>query len=606
MSKGASARPPGQVRQSQVITTFGPGAFLDLPDYSVLVGGLEGWSDGGDEIHEPRLVEKLKRLFDPPPAALKLLTPPPLADDLPGAKKTGINAWQFPEWFVTQNVITTDPSGKVRSRYLVHRKRLTKGKFIDDNGDKHPVVPVRFARACPNGHIGDLDWYYFVHQGKKKCTLQLWMDETGTTGDIYDIRIRCDCGMWRPMGEATNPKMPALGLCDGARPWLGPFVEKQKCGIPNKLLIRTASNAYFARVMSVISLPDRQDSLEKAVNLAWPFIQNAGAPEDIAVFRKIEAAKVALEGYTDAEVYKEVLARKGFSAAAPSKTVKQVEIEVLSACKDEFGTDTPDGTFYGRTWPRNNWNKPETAALEKVVLVHRLREVMAQVGFTRFEASSPGVDGELEFVVQMAALARDISWLPAVENRGEGIFLGFKKEVIESWRKEDAVRKREKQLEEGFGCWKKEHSHSKRWFPGAPYLMLHSLSHLLITALSLECGYPASAIRERVYAGDGGYGILLYTGTADAEGTMGGLVEAGKHIAEHLKAALEMGRLCSNDPVCAQHDPASPHECRFLHGAACHGCLLIAETSCEQFNDFLDRALVVATVDNLGAEFFTE
>jgi hypothetical protein len=65
-----------------------------------------------------------------------------------------------------------------------------------------------------------------------------------------------------------------------------------------------------------------------------------------------------------------------------------------------------------------------------------------------------------------------------------------------------------------------------------------------------------------------------------------------------------LGRLCSNDPVCAQHEPQSPHESRFLHGAACHGCLLIAETSCEQHNDFLDRALVVPTVENLNAEFF--
>jgi hypothetical protein len=85
---------------------------------------------------------------------------------------------------------------------------------------------------------------------------------------------------------------------------------------------------------------------------------------------------------------------------------------------------------------------------------------------------------------------------------------------------------------------------------------------------------------------------------------LGGLVEAGRKIAHHLKEALERGRLCSNDPVCAQHEPQNAHERRFLLGAACHGCLLIAETSCEQKNDFLDRALVVPTVENLGAEFF--
>ena len=121
----------------------------------------------------------------------------------------------------------------------------------------------------------------------------------------------------------------------------------------------------------------------------------------------------------------------------------------------------------------------------------------------------------------------------------------------------------------------------------------------------MECGYPASSIRERIYAiPELGYGVLLYTGSSDAEGTLGGLVQVGRRIHDHVRNALEMGELCSNDPVCAQHDPPNPHEHRFLHGAACHGCLLIAETSCEQQNEFLDRALVVPTVERSGIEFF--
>ena len=134
--------------------------------------------------------------------------------------------------------------------------------------------------------------------------------------------------------------------------------------------------------------------------------------------------------------------------------------------------------------------------------------------------------------------------------------------------------------------------------------MLHSLSHLLVTAVALECGYSASAIRERVYAGEYGFGILLYTGASGSEGTLGGLVEMGRDIESHLQRALELGRLCSNDPVCSQHDPANRLEERFLHGSACHGCLLIAETSCERRNEFLDRALVVPTVATQNAAFF--
>ena len=83
-------------------------------------------------------------------------------------------------------------------------------------------------------------------------------------------------------------------------------------------------------------------------------------------------------------------------------------------------------------------------------------------------------------------------------------------------------------------------------------------------------------------------------------------MQVGRRIHESVRNALELGALCSNDPVCAQHTPASDQEQRFLHGSACHGCLLISETSCEQQNDFLDRALVVRTVEDSGAEFFQE
>jgi hypothetical protein len=103
---------------------------------------------------------------------------------------------------------------------------------------------------------------------------------------------------------------------------------------------------------------------------------------------------------------------------------------------------------------------------------------------------------------------------------------------------------------------------------------------------------------------DAGSGILLYTGSPDAEGTLGGLAAVGRRMKEHLQMALELGRLCSNDPVCAHHQPDNRQEERFLHGAACHGCLLIAEPSCERRNEFLDRALVVPTVEGVGAEFF--
>ncbi len=80
----------------------------------------------------------------------------------------------------------------------------------------------------------------------------------------------------------------------------------------------------------------------------------------------------------------------------------------------------------------------------------------------------------------------------------------------------------------------------------------------------------------------------------------------GRDVERHLSAALEGGRLCANDPVCAQHEPANTYEERYRHGAACHGCLLIAEPSCERFNFYLDRALVVPTVHDRDCAFFRD
>ena len=116
--------------------------------------------------------------------------------------------------------------------------------------------------------------------------------------------------------------------------------------------------------------------------------------------------------------------------------------------------------------------------------------------------------------------------------------------------------------------------------------------------------------KERIYAlreADDHFsrcGILIYTATTGTLGTLGGLVGLGPRLAAILRSALERLRICSNDPICADHDPHERNDDRALHGAACHSCLLIAETSCEKRNLFLDRSLLVETVAELGVSFF--
>jgi hypothetical protein len=599
-------KPQGELRQSQVVMTFGPGSMVDLPKYSVLIAGLDYWSGGGLEIFEARLAAKAARILDLP--GVRLVTPPP-SDDDPLGPNPHIEAFQFPEWFITQDNERDTEAMFGRTRLLVHRKALSRGAYIDRNKKRRSVVPIRFVRACRYGHIGDIDWYAFVHQGKSDCASQqrqLFIDERGTSGDLTEIFIRCECGnAERSVAQAARFQDRALGNCDGSRPWLGPYT-KESCGEPSRLLIRSASNAYFPQTLSVISLPDRDESVRKAVDAAWDYLEIVETMPDLE--RELRRPKVreALDGISPDEALAQIQMRR-MGTSPQDKSVKQAELETLTAAKEEIGSDQPGGVFYARALPKAIWDRPWMKPIERIVLVHRLREVVAQVGFTRFESAAPDIEGELDLGVQRAALARETTWLPAYENKGEGIFLQFNSEYLNAWVQRPDVAQQGSRLKRGFDEWKAERQSSSRVFPGLSYIALHGFSHLLLTALALECGYPASSIRERIYAIPRvGYGVLLYTGTSDAEGTLGGLIEAGRRIHNSVRSALELGLLCSNDPVCAQHDPANQQEHRYLHGAACHGCVLTAETSCEQQNDYLDRALVVKTVEGLGAELFSD
>ncbi len=607
------ARPQGQIRQSQVVTTFGPGAMVDLPDHAVLIGGLDDWTEGRTPVSEDRLIASLKRWLDLP--RLRLYTPPAATDD-PAKPRTGITAWQFPEWFVAPYEIWGDDR-TIRSRPLVPRGSLNKGRYLNREKKLRPVQPVRFVQACINGHISDIDWLAFVHRMKSvTCTRRtLWLDERGTSGELRDIIVRCECGAARSMAEAAQRGADGLGYCDGSRPWLGRGPgASEKCGgeggkpEPNKLLIRSASNAYFAQTISVISIPDDSEEVKKVVDQLWDDFCAIESMADLAHELKKPKIKNALEGMTPEAVFDEIARRNsGATTGGTAKSIKAAEIEVLLDSPPELGEDRPEGDFYARRLELPATSVGPLALVDRVVLIHRLREVSAQVGFTRFEAAIPDIEGDLKLDVRRAALARETEWLPAVEIRGEGVLIAFKESAIDSWLNGEDTKQQGQRLLAGFDAWTaRTPATAKPEFPGLAYLMLHSLAHLLITSVSLECGYAASAVKERIYATAPRYAILLYTGTPDAEGTMGGLVQIGHRIAQHLESALELGRLCSNDPVCAQHHPANAQEERFLHGAACHGCLLIAEPSCERRNEYLDRALVVPTVEAIGAEFFLD
>jgi hypothetical protein len=386
------------------------------------------------------------------------------------------------------------------------------------------------------------------------------------------------------------------------RPWLGPDTQ-ERCDKKARFLIRSASHAYFGHTLKVISIPLGDPRLSEHVTFLWDnFLSDVESKEQLAKVLLKPMVKARIGEWSPDAIWREIEKRKSPAPANLAPKVKAVEFETLNAAVVETGVVKPYGDFDARALPDGLVAGMSFPVLEKVVLVHRLREVTALLGFTRFQHELPDKDGEFQLDVKPQPVSLDGNILPAYENRGEGIFLGFKAEDVRAWRRRPAIDARIRNLIQGFDSYRTEHN-GKAEFPGGEYIMLHTLAHLLITSMSLECGYSSSSIRERVYAGEGGYGILLYTGSSDAEGTLGGLVQLGPSIGEHLKSALDMARICSNDPVCAQHAlPAI--DGRHLHGAACHGCVLIAETSCESFNQYLDRALVIPTLECKDAAFF--
>jgi hypothetical protein len=209
-----------------------------------------------------------------------------------------------------------------------------------------------------------------------------------------------------------------------------------------------------------------------------------------------------------------------------------------------------------------------------------------------------------------APLSRtDPVWVPTCQVRGEGIFIQFSEAAIESWVQRLADLDQE--FREAHRQWRTIRKlDPDAGYPTLRYVLLHSLAHALIRQLSLECGYTTASIRERIYSRPPGgdqqpmAGLLIYTAAPDSEGTLGGLVSLGEpqSLERHLDQALEAIRLCASDPLCAEHHPY--RDGLTLHGAACHACLHAPETSCERGNKYLDRSVLVSTVEPKHVAFF--
>jgi hypothetical protein len=610
-------------RLSQVISTFGPGAMVDLPTRSVVIGGLEQWDmrGGGFTIlSEPRLQERLEKLLKDrnrlePSKSLSLRTPPITEVALNGEPR-GISSAIFPAWFVCEevDVLGTGPAGFRRRRLVRWRDLDATGRkrFNFDDGRKSEVTPIRFVCACTKGHLQDIDWRWVVHAATV-CQEPMWVEEKGTSADPADTSVVCGCGRRLSLQEAFIPGR--LGKCRGERPWL---LDKDPDGCDQnlKLLTRTATNTYFPQVLTIISLPSEEDELTKMVAELSGELTSVQSVEHVAMAKQFNARIGASLGpFSDQDIFERLSRIREGARTDATRSPKVAEFDVFASGREEIGQNHPTAKLYAQTLKREVWNANtadiDVSSVKSLVAVHRLREVSCLYGFTRFEAAPTSSDGDIEDVslaVDGAPISRDADWLPAIEQFGEGLFVHIDEGAIHAWLARIAVNERDSKLIAGFHHWSHRFGGKGPKYPGLPYVLLHSLSHALMSEIALDCGYPASALKERVYALpeiDGGrFGILIYTATAGAQGTLGGLVATAPRFASILKGALDRIAICSNDPVCSDHEPDTQSGDRATHGAACHSCLLIAETSCESRNLYLDRALLAQTMSATGEAFF--
>ncbi|MFV2067095.1 MAG: DrmB family protein [Pirellulales bacterium] len=608
----------GQLRPSQVLTTFGVGSIIDLPNIAAMVMGLDDWPiQYSSEISEERLLASVQNALG---GQVKKLLTPPRAEETASTPNAfderayvGVPVAPFPRWMVCPSCQLLAPlsSGLFTLKtqaYRPDRARYVHANCQNTRGKPPSVVPARFIVACKHGHLDDFPWVKFVHQGKAcQGNPRLRLRE-GISGEAADVLVFCEvCTTYRSMASAFGPfNEQNLPACRGRRPHLRDY-EPDGCDVDHvRAMLQGASNSWFAVILSALSIPTAADQLSQLVDENWVTLEKAQSEQNIELLRQVGQLNDFAK-FTDQQIWEAVQKKRagGAQQAGEPTDLKSPEWEIFTN-----PTAVPPNRYFKLrpVQPPANYR----AIFNKIVLVERLREVRALIGFTRIE--SPG-DYDTPFEIpddQLAPLSRiDPKWVPSSEVNGEGIFFELSEDTIKAW---------EKNLDDHNGLfyeahqrWREARSHPqpKSGYPSIRYILLHSLAHAVIRQLAVECGYTTASIRERIYSrredeGPPMAGILIYTAAPDSEGTLGGLVSLGETdtLGRHLDQALEAMRLCASDPLCAEHHPF--RDGTTLHGAACHACLFLPETSCERGNKYLDRSVLVGTMDKSDLAFFIE
>lgn len=602
----------GTVRPSQLLWTYGPGALVDLPNLSVVTMGLDQWDTNRcNPIEESRLLEAVRGILGPQVQRLRM--PPVITEEnanpFTAEGKIGVPVRPFPRWLrcIRCGLLAEIDSGLFNLKENPYRPDQT--HFIHtscEKGSHSDAVPARFLFACRNGHLDDFPWNWFVHSGPSSCKGTLRFFERGASLQTENLWVKCDaCGTSRSLvhafGAEAKNNLPA---CRGRHPHLDEY--DNDCDAEARTVLLGATNSWFPITVSVLAIPHIGDTLGQIVEDGWEDLKDVESQAELSGLLKAFKKRGILPGierFDVSEIWNVI--EKKRNGGIEKKEVNSADIK------------TPEWIVLTHPNPPTDWphflsekiTPPEKfkSLISGVLLLKRLREVNALVGYTRIEA--PEESDSADERPPMAGLCRNRpDWVPATEVHGEGIFIRFDEKALMNWEGKPEVKVHDTRLKSGHRGWRNARQlNEDAGYPGIRYALLHTFSHLLIREFALECGYNAASIRERIYASSGGEipmaGILLYTAAADSDGTLGGLIELGKpqSLSRIIEQAMTRASICSSDPLCSEHDPEKD---RSLHAAACHACSFVSETSCERSNRYLDRSLLVDTFSFKDASFF--
>ena len=615
MSSSTALRksPVGELRPSQALLTFGVGALVDLPNLSVMVMGLEDWPIANStEIGEDRLLAsvqsaigaQVKRLMSPPRVEETGRAPTNWFDD---SNQIGVPVAPFPRWMVCSACRLLAPISSGLFEPKVFAYRPDKACYVHNcatKGKPPIVLPARFMAACKKGHLDDFPWLEFVHRGTSDCKGPLRLYEVGASGEAADVEVACGgCNARRRMAQAFGrDNVQNMPPCRGRRPHLRDFAADGCEEEHISPILQGASNSWFPIMISALSVPRAADRLAQLVADNWTILDKVQNAEMIRFARQIGQLREFTK-YSDDEIWRAVEAKRegDDEADGEPEDLKTPEWQVFS---------NPDAAQEGRDFKLQSVDPPSEYVqfFENIVLVERLREVRALIGFTRIESPRDFDEPAEVPPEQRARLSRQPpTWVPAAETRGEGVFFQFSENAVQQWTRR--ASKYAGEFVAAHRAWRGARNLDPNLgFPGLRFILLHSFAHAIMRQLAVECGYVTASISERIYSrgptdGDPMAGVLIYTAAPDSEGTLGGLCALGRpnRLGIHLNEALDAMSLCASDPLCAEHRPTGDGT---LHGAACHACTFLPETSCERGNKYLDRAVLVPTVERSDIAFF--